>query len=79
MIIIMMIIIVKALIMMMPIIILAIVIMMMVIMDRMMMTMFTWGQDSTTSLKEVSSTCGQSDKSKYYKKVLNYFIEIKEP
>ena len=33
----------------------------------MMMAMVTWGQDSTTSLKEVSSTCGQSDKSRYYK------------
>ena len=31
----------------------------------MMMAMVTWGQDSTTNLKEVSSTCGQSDKSKY--------------
>ena len=27
----------------------------------------TWGQDSTTSLREVSSTWGQSDKSKYCK------------
>ena len=32
----------------------------------------TWGQDSTTSLRDVSSTWGQSDKSKYCKGICFY-------
>ena len=34
----------------------------------------TWGQDSTTSLRDVSSTWGQSDKSKYCKGICFFFI-----
>ena len=37
----------------------------------------TWGQDSTTSLREVSSTWGQSDKSKYCKGIC-FFILTRE-
>ena len=37
----------------------------------------TWGQDSTTSLREVSSTWGQSDKSKYCKGIC-FFLFCQE-
>ena len=38
----------------------------------------TWGQDSTTSLREVSSTWGQSDKSKYCKGICFFLLSCQE-
>ena len=38
----------------------------------------TWGQDSTTSLREVSSTWGQSDKSKYCKGIGFFYSDTRD-
>ena len=38
----------------------------------------TWGQDSTTSLREVSSTWGQSDKSKYCKGICFFYSDTRD-
>ena len=38
----------------------------------------TWGQDSTTSLREVSSTWGQSDKSKYCKGICFFYSATRD-